>query len=56
MVRAIVGTLLDVGRNKIDIQQFMMIIESKDRSKASTSAPAKGLYLVDIKYGKTGRW
>ena len=55
MVRAIVGTLLDVGRNKIDIQQFMMIIESKDRSKASTSAPAKGLYLVDIKYRETVR-
>jgi tRNA pseudouridine38-40 synthase len=50
MVRAIVGTLLDVGRNKIDISQFITIIESRNRSKASTSASAKGLYLVDVKY------
>ena len=50
MVRAIVGTLLDVGRKKISIQEFIMIIESKDRAKASTSAPAKGLFLIDVQY------
>lgn len=50
MVRAIVGTLIDVGRKKITIAEFRKIIESKDRSKASTSAPACGLFLEDIKY------
>jgi len=50
MVRSIVGTLLDVGRKKINIQQFITIIESLDRSKVSASAPAQGLYLVDIQY------
>lgn len=50
MVRAIVGTLIDVGRNKITVADFRSIIESKDRSKASTSAPACGLFLEDIKY------
>ena len=50
MVRALVGTFLDVGKNKIEIQEFIMIIESQDRSKASTTAPAQGLYLTDIQY------
>ena len=50
MVRAIVGTLLDVGRTKITTNQFIEIIEAKDRSFAGTSAPPQGLYLVDIKY------
>lgn len=50
MVRAIVGTLLDVGRGKLTIDQFREIIELKDRSRAGTSAPAEGLYLVDVAY------
>ncbi|MCQ2198130.1 MAG: tRNA pseudouridine(38-40) synthase TruA [Paludibacteraceae bacterium] len=50
MVRAIVGTLLDVGRNKITKEDFRRIIEKKDRCSASTSAPACGLYLEDITY------
>lgn len=50
MVRAIVGTLIDVGRKKISVADFRKIIESKDRCKASTSAPACGLFLEDIKY------
>ncbi|WP_084555922.1 tRNA pseudouridine(38-40) synthase TruA [Alkaliflexus imshenetskii] len=50
MVRAIVGTLLDVGRGKLTIDQFREIIELKDRSRAGTSAPAEGLYLVDVTY------
>ena len=50
MVRAIVGTLLEVGRHKIDIEQFCKVIEQKDRQAAGTSVPAEGLYLVDIKY------
>jgi tRNA pseudouridine38-40 synthase len=50
MVRAIVGTLLDVGRGKISIDQFNQIIEAKNRKLAGSSAPAQGLYLVDVKY------
>ncbi len=50
MVRAIVGTLMDVGKGKISIEDFKAIIESKDRCKASMSAPAKGLFLTGIEY------
>ena len=50
MVRAIVGTLLDVGNRKITLEDFHNIIQSKDRSKAGASAPAKGLYLTKIVY------
>ncbi len=50
MVRAIVGTLLDVGRRKISPERFNEIIELRNRSFAGTSAPAQGLYLVDVKY------
>ena len=50
MVRAIVGTLLQVGTEKISIDDFKRIIESKDRCQAGTSAPAHGLYLTDVKY------
>lgn len=50
MVRAIVGTMLDVGKGKTDLAQFRKIIELKDRKKAGTSAPAQGLFLVGISY------
>ena len=50
MVRAIVGTLLDVGLGKITIEDFKNIIESKNRSNAGLSVPAKGLFLTHIKY------
>lgn len=50
MVRSLTGTLLDVGRGKLDIEGFKKITEAKDRSKAGSSAPAKGLFLVDIGY------
>ena len=50
MVRAIVGTLIDVGIGKISISDFKNIIESKNRSSAGYSVPAKGLFLVDIEY------
>lgn len=50
MVRAIVGTLLDVGNHKTSLEDFHNIIQSKDRSKAGASAPAKGLYLSNITY------
>jgi len=50
MVRAIVGTLLRIGKNEISLLDFKDIIESKSRSKAGQSVPACGLYLVSIKY------
>lgn len=50
MVRAIVGTLLEVGKGKITIDDFKKIIEAKDRGAAGTSVPAQGLFLVDIEY------
>ena len=50
MVRAVVGTLLDVGRGKITVEDFRSIIESADRSSAGSSAPPQGLFLADIVY------
>lgn len=50
MVRAIVGTLVDVGLGKISIADFRAIIESKNRGNAGLSVPAKGLFLTKIKY------
>lgn len=53
MVRAIVGTLLDVGNDKISISQFEEIIKSKDRTRAGASAPAQGLFLTRVTYPET---
>ncbi|WP_090555244.1 tRNA pseudouridine(38-40) synthase TruA [Pedobacter hartonius] len=50
MVRAIVGTLVLVGRNEISFPELEAIIESKNRSNAGQSVPACGLYLVNIIY------
>lgn len=50
MVRAIVGTLLNVGKGKLRTEAFKKIIESKDRKKAGASAPAAGLFLTAVKY------
>lgn len=50
MVRAIVGTLLKVGRGQLSEQEFRHIIESKDRNKAGSSAYAHGLYLTQVLY------
>lgn len=50
MVRAIVGTLVDVGKHKITNQDFRTIILSKDRANAGLSVPAKGLFLTEITY------
>ncbi len=52
MVRAIVGTLLNVGCSKIRIEEIENIIASKDRSQAGESAPAHGLYLTKVSYPK----
>ena len=53
MVRAIVGTLIAVGEKKISIEDFIQIIESKNRANAGVSVPAYGLYLTNVNYPKT---
>ncbi len=50
MVRAIVGTLVMVGKGEIEVADMITIIESKNRSKAGQSVPACGLYLVAVEY------
>jgi tRNA pseudouridine38-40 synthase len=50
MVRAIVGTMVELGTGKIEISDFERIIAEKNRSSAGKSAPAKGLFLWDIEY------
>ncbi len=50
MVRAIVGTLLEVGTGKISVSDFEQIILSKDRKKAGWSVPAEGLFLMEVNY------
>lgn len=50
MVRAVVGTLFEVGKGKMTKEQFKAVIDSHDRCKAGHSAPAEGLSLVEIIY------
>lgn len=50
MVRAIVGTLLQVGQSKISLQEFREIVESQDRSFAGASVKARGLFLTQVGY------
>jgi tRNA pseudouridine38-40 synthase len=50
MVRAIVGTLVALGRNKINTDQLRQIIEAKDRGAAGESVPPNGLFLYGIQY------
>ncbi len=50
MVRAIVGTLLEIGFGKREIEDLERILDSKSRSEAGYSVPAHGLYLIEVKY------
>ena len=50
MVRAIVGTMINIGLEKVSLLQFESILKSKDRKKAGFSAPAEGLYLTKVEY------
>jgi len=50
MVRAIVGTLVEVGRHKMTVEEFCQVIERKDRCAAGTSMPGNALFLWDITY------
>ncbi|MGC8802298.1 MAG: tRNA pseudouridine(38-40) synthase TruA [Bacteroidales bacterium] len=53
MVRAIVGNLVDVGRGKLSINEFKNRVSLADRSMASVSAPAKGLFFTHVEYPDT---
>ena len=50
MVRAVVGTLVDVGRGRYTVEEFREIVEARDLSKASSGAPPQGLFLSNVKY------
>ena len=50
MVRAVVGTLLEVGRGKLTLEQFRGVIENKNRCSAGTSMPAQALFLENVEY------
>jgi tRNA pseudouridine38-40 synthase len=50
MVRAIVGTMVEIGTGKMNLKEFEEVILAKNRSSAGKSAPAKGLFLADIEY------
>lgn len=53
MVRAIVGTMIEIGSGKLKVEDLHTIIQSKNRSEAGFSVPAKGLFLTHIEYPKT---
>jgi tRNA pseudouridine38-40 synthase len=50
MVRSIAGTLIRVGLGKLDVPAVRTILESRDRGLAGDTAPACGLYLIDVRY------
>jgi tRNA pseudouridine38-40 synthase len=50
MVRNIVGTLVDVGMRKLNPQDIPEIFHSRDRGRASATAPAQGLFLISVNY------
>ena len=50
MVRAIVGTLVEVGRHRMTLEQFRVVLESKQRTRAGESMPANALFLQQIEY------
>jgi hypothetical protein len=51
MVRAIVGTLLEIGKGRMTLDEFRAVIERKDRCEAGTSVPAHALFLEEVEYG-----
>ncbi len=50
MVRNIVGTLFDVGRGALSVDEFAQILATRDRTQAGQTAPPQGLFLVEVKY------
>jgi len=54
MVRNIVGTLVDVGRGALSMENFAQILAAHDRTRAGLNAPPQGLFLVEVKYKERG--
>lgn len=54
MVRNIVGTLVEVGRGSLKVEEIPRILALRDRSAAGPTAPAQGLFLVSVEYGQGG--
>jgi tRNA pseudouridine38-40 synthase len=52
MVRAVVGTLVEVGRGRMSLDEFRLVIEGKQRTQAGESMPAKALFLEMVEYGQ----
>ena len=52
MVRALVATMLKIGRGKMTIAEFKNVVEEKDCSKASFAAPSQGLFLMRVNFPK----
>ena len=52
MVRAIVGTLIEVGRGRMSVEDFCQVIEQRDRCSAGESVPGHALFLTNVSYGK----
>ena len=50
MVRAVVGTLVEVGRGKMSVEEFQAVIDRRDRCAAGTSMPGHALYLWEVTY------
>ena len=50
MVRAVVGTLIDVGRHRVTLEQFHAIVAGKSRSDAGESMPGNALFLEEVEY------
>ena len=50
MVRAVVGTLLDVGRGRLTLEEFKRVVEGEKRTEAGESMPANALFLQQIEY------
>ena len=55
MVRALVGTMVEVAEGKRDLASYRGLLAGKDRRAAGVTAPAHGLFLWDITYGRSGR-
>jgi tRNA pseudouridine38-40 synthase len=52
MIRSIAGTLIRVGLRKVSVSEFADVLESKTRTEAADTAPAHGLYLVEVRYAQ----
>ncbi|UKN01382.1 tRNA pseudouridine(38-40) synthase TruA [Paracrocinitomix mangrovi] len=50
MVRAIVGTMIEIGEGRMSLEEFQIVLDSRNRSEAGQSVPAKGLFLAKIEY------